>query len=425
MHSRFRKGSGISPRPLLLGHLKPVIRPARRAGPLLLAMLGACADGVTAPLSEGTTPTAVRWNALARELVIADRMAPPIASRGYAYLSVAQYASALAARGIHPDPFPPREVLTPSLGRTESAIAVASATILGVVFPTQKIRIAHELQADLSALRGRSAAAAAIESGEAIGARIAGSLETRARGDGADIQWSGRVPNGDGYWVGSGPQLPAWGLVRPWLWDAGSELRAIPPPPFTSDAFRAALAEVRDIADARTPAQLEIARFWADGAGTYTPPGHWNELAADVIRSSELDELQAARTLALVNVAMMDAIIGCWDTKYTYWVIRPYQADPAISTPIGQPPHPSYPSGHACSSSAAARVLAALFPARAAEFERLAIEACDSRVYAGIHYRFDAEAGMQIGEKAATRALDRGDALVRSEIAAAFGSTNE
>ena len=97
--------------------------------------------------------------------------------------------------------------------------------------------------------------------------------------------------------------------------------------------------------------------------------------------------------MALVNMAMMDAFIGCWDSKFTYWLVRPWQADAGITTPIGQPPHPSYPSGHACGSGAAAGVLGALVPAHAAELERMAIEACDSRVYAGIHYRFDAVAG--------------------------------
>jgi hypothetical protein len=245
------------------------------------------------------------------------------------------------------------------------------------------------------------------------------SLEIRARADGSDVRWTGVVPNGPAYWVGSTPQLPAWGQVQPWLWESGSELRAPPPPPFDSEEFRAALSEVRAISSARTPEQMQIAEFWADGAGTYTPPGHWNAIASDLIRDAGMSELHAARTLAAMNVAVMDAAIGCWDTKYTYWVVRPYQADPSISTPIGQPPHPSYPSGHACFSGAAAEVLASVFPRLSAELERMAVEACDSRVYAGIHYRFDAEAGMGIGIKAAQRALELADRLVLTDVARA------
>jgi membrane-associated phospholipid phosphatase len=288
------------------------------------------------------------------------------------------------------------------------------------MFPRYTLRIDHELQADLAALRGKEIELAAIERGVAVGTAIADHLKVRAEADGWDVVWTGTVPNGEAHWGGTTPQLPMWGEVRPWLWESGAELRVPPPPAFGSREFLEALAEVRAIAESRTPEQLEIARFWADGAGTYTPPGHWNEIAAQLIRGSVVGELPAARMLALMNVAMADAMIGCWDSKYTYWLLRPYQADPVISTPIGQPPHPSYPSGHACSSSAGAAVLAAFYPNEAEALERMAVEACDSRVYAGIHYRFDAEAGMGIGSRAAARALERGDALVQSEVASAF-----
>jgi len=391
---------------------------------LLAATLSACSDSVMAPRPE-EAGTSVRWNALARELVRIDRTAPPVAGRAYAYLSVAQYASAVAARGVRPGAVPSLASLSDAHSPSRAAIATASAHVLGVLFPSQSARIKHELSADLSALRGQSIEIDAIERAEAIGARIAASLLARAETDGADAVWAGTVPNGDGYWTGTSPQLPMWGSVRPWLWESGSELRAPPPPAFDSPEFREALAEVRQIAESLTPAQLEIAKYWADGAGTYTPPGHWNEIAAQLIRERGMSDLNAARTLALMNVAMADAMIGCWDTKFTYWVMRPWQADPAISTPIGQPPHPSYPSGHACSSGAGAAVLAALFPGEADDLERMAVEACDSRVYAGIHYRFDAEAGMTIGTRAAERALERGDQLLQAEIARAYAGATE
>jgi membrane-associated phospholipid phosphatase len=106
-------------------------------------------------------------------------------------------------------------------------------------------------------------------------------------------------------------------------------------------------------------------------------------------------------------MAAMDATIACYDAKYTYWLIRPYRADPAITTPIGRPNHPSYPSSHACSSAAAANVLAALFPANAAQLDAMADEAGESRLYAGIHYRFDKNAGLRIGRQVAALALSR------------------
>jgi hypothetical protein len=388
------------------------------------AAVSACSDGVTAPRPE-EAGTSVRWNALARELVMIDRTSPPVAGRAYAYLSVAQYAAALAARGIRPDHVPSLESLTDARNPSRAAIAIASARVLGALFPSHAARINHELNGDLTALRGQSIDIAAIERASTIGERVAASLLTRASDDGSDAAWAGSAPNGTGYWTGTAPQLPMWGSVRPWLWESGGELRAPAPPAFDSPEFLAALAEVRQIAETRTPTQMEIARFWADGAGTYTPPGHWNEIAAQLIRERGLGDLNAARSLALMNVAMADAMIGCWDSKFIYWLARPWQADPAITTPIGQPPHPSYPSGHACASGAGAGVLAALFPSEAEDLERMAVEACDSRVYAGIHYRFDAEAGMTIGTRAADRALERGDQLLQAEIARAYAGAIE
>lgn len=407
-------------------HCRPHGRPSRFLSGLLLATaaVSACSDGVTAPRPD-EAGTSVRWNALAREMVTLDRTVPPLASRAYTYLSVAQYAAAVAARGIRPGTIPSLESVRDAYSPSRAAIATASARVLGALFPAHALRIEHELGAELSALRGQSVDVPAIERASTIGERIAASLLTRAESDGSDAVWTGTVPNGDGYWIGTAPQLPMWGMVRPWLWESGSELRAPAPPAFNSQPFRDAVAEVRKIAETRTPLQLETARFWADGAGTYTPPGHWNAIASDLIRQRGVGDLSAARTLALLNVAMADAAIGCWDTKYTYWVMRPWQADPAITTPIGQPPHPSYPSGHACFSGAGARVLGVLFPSEAESLQQMAVEACDSRVYAGIHYRFDAEAGMALGTRAGDRALERGDALVQAQIARAYAGASE
>jgi membrane-associated phospholipid phosphatase len=106
-------------------------------------------------------------------------------------------------------------------------------------------------------------------------------------------------------------------------------------------------------------------------------------------------------------MAAMDPTIACYDAKFTYWLIRPYRADPAITTPIGRPNHPSYPSSHACSSGASAYVLAALFPADATELAAMADEAGESRLYAGIHYRFDKDAGLGIARQVASLALAR------------------
>jgi membrane-associated phospholipid phosphatase len=121
-----------------------------------------------------------------------------------------------------------------------------------------------------------------------------------------------------------------------------------------------------------------------------------------------LGELRAARVLALLSMAVMDAGIACFETKYHYWEIRPFQADPAISTPVGKPNHPSYTSAHAAFSGAGSTVLAGLFPREAATLRASAAEAALSRLYGGIHYRFDGDAGLAQGKAIGQLALDRG-----------------
>jgi hypothetical protein len=109
--------------------------------------------------------------------------------------------------------------------------------------------------------------------------------------------------------------------------------------------------------------------------------------------------------LALLNMAMMDACIASWETKFHYLVPRPSMRDPAIHLPLGLPAHPSYTSGHSAFSGAAEGILSSLFPPAADELHRLAEEASASRWYGGIHYRFDGDAGLTQGRAVAAWTL--------------------
>jgi hypothetical protein len=195
--------------------------------------------------------------------------------------------------------------------------------------------------------------------------------------------------------------------VKPWLMKSAAEHRAPPPPPFDSEVFRAALAEVKRFSDTRTREQERTAALWADGVGSYTPPGRWNKIASDLILKHGLTELRAGRVLALLNAAMMDAGIACWETKYHYLVMRPSQVDPSITTPVGLPNFPAYTSAHAAFSGAASALLGGLFPNEAASLNASAEEAAFSRVLGGIHYRFDGDAGLAQGRGVARLALER------------------
>jgi membrane-associated phospholipid phosphatase len=119
----------------------------------------------------------------------------------------------------------------------------------------------------------------------------------------------------------------------------------------------------------------------------------------DEIARHGLGPMHAARALALASVAMNDAMIACWDAKFHYWLERPITADTTLRTAFSTPPFPSYPSGHSTQSAAAAEVFAYLFPDMAPYYHAKAAEASRSRVLAGIHYRFDIEAGESLGAK--------------------------
>jgi hypothetical protein len=204
------------------------------------------------------------------------------------------------------------------------------------------------------------------------------------------------------------PVLPCFGSVRTWLGIDVTQFRADPPPPFGSAAFLAGLAEVREISDTRSAEQLAIVDRWLDGNNTFQPPGRWNLIASDLITQNRLSASEAARVFAVLNIAMMDTHIACWDRKYTYWELRPWMADPAITTPRGQPHHPSNPSGHACAGGAGSGTLAGLFRAQHDSLIALGDEQGFSTVLAGTHFRFDVEKGLEIGRAIAARALTNG-----------------
>ena len=360
------------------------------------------ADGQGRAASRATM--SVRWSAILRDFVTAKTVKPnPVAAfRAYAYLSLAQYRAVVAADG------PPRRAHVSRQG----AVAAASAVVLSALFPADAAFFESQLQSQEGERAGSEKAASAFAAGEEVGRAVGAEIVESARTDRFNAVWTGSVPVGPGFWSSDltppqPPQLPLLGQMRPFLMSSGEQFRPGPPPAFGSPEFLAALQEVRQFSDTRTAEQLGIAQFWAMTTGSLVS-GFWNEETTKRIERYHLNERRAARALALVHMAAVDATIACYDAKYTYWMIRPYRADAAITTPIGRPNHPSYPSSHACSSGASANVLAGLFPADAAQLLAMADEAGESRLYAGIHYRFDKNAGLRIGEQVAALALSHG-----------------
>jgi hypothetical protein len=373
-----------------------------------------CADDTVAPdpvagdeaaLTGRNQLATLEWNQVALDMIEKHKPNQQAALRGMAYLTLAQYGAADAVQATGPKP-------TATLG----AIAGASAVVLAYLHPADSAAFEAEVRAREALLDPKRHAG--FRAGETLGRTIGAKSVALARSDRFDAPWTGSVPSGPGVWFSSAvpaapPSLPMLGLVQPFFMTTGNQFRPAPPPAFGSPAFEAAVAEVRRISDTRTQRQDSIAKFWAMGSGTLIA-GYWNATASEIIARHRLGERAAAHTLALMNTAAMDGLIACADAKFTYWLLRPSQADPAITLPIALPNFPSYPSNHACFSGAAAYVLASMFPHDRQRLRGLAYEAGVSRVFGGIHYRFDSDVGLEIARKLTRLALqaDRSDRLL-------------
>lgn len=359
-------------------------------------------------------PPGLAWTRLQLAMHVKHKVSPTRAARGLALMHVAMRDAALAAQRCDQD--------------AALAQSMAAAHVLGYLFNVEERsfdRIAFELAAQRRGHpreRPDEASGRALSLGYEVGRQIAAYGDS----DGAQHGWNGvRLQwYGEGRYYGPGsweptpqyfyfpPSEPFAPLWRTWVAVDYDATRPVPPQ-YGSPAYLKALQEVIDVQRTLTPEQRAIAKFWVDGHGSVTPPGHWNQIALDALAERPLADTR--RTLDLfadLNMAMADVFIVSWEVKYRYWTVRPVTAakqllgtdfTPAILTP----PFPGYVSGHAATSGAAARVLAHYMPERAERFTAQAEEAAMSRLYGGIHFRHDNEDGLVLGRRVADGVLKR------------------
>jgi len=374
---------------------------------LLALMLGAsCAhDSPRAVSAPGSPPapspwalptSTISWNEYACDVIARNTAGQFPAARTLAYMNLAINNAIIAAGGQNRKP--------------DGAAAGAAATVLAFMFPKDEQAIGARLSREVAAVGDdvRPDFSAGVE----IGRAAAASVIEAAKADRVGLAWSGPAPTGPDKWVSQSrppapPLGPRLGEMRPFFMTTGSDFRAPAPPAVGSPKFQADLAEVRAISDRRTGEQMRIAQYWEHLTGSFAA-GAWNAVARDAISEHRLGEPAAARALALVHMVGVDATIACHDSKYTYWVPRPTQMDPGIRLPIGVPNHPSYPSNHACISGSIGLVLDSLFRDDGGRYFAMGRQAGVSRMYGGIHYRFDVDEGFVIARKVSARALEVG-----------------
>src|SRR4051794_35764182 len=198
------------------------------------------------------------------------------------------------------------------------------------------------------------------------------------------------------------PQVePTAGKWRTWIISSGGEFRVPPPPDRESTRGELDWLRTATAAAASSPAAEQI-RYWDAGAPAY----RWMEMMESRIAANETITAHPHRVLAYLAMAMNDATVATWDSKYAYNRPRPSIADPSIKTSVTVPNSPSYPSEDAATAAAAAGVLAYFLPNEAASLSRLAEEAGRSRLYAGVEYPSDYISDLELGRRVAAKVIE-------------------
>jgi hypothetical protein len=363
------------------------------------------------------------WNNAALDAIRTGNAPPPIASRALAILHTSIYDAVNGIDRRHEAYLVPSAV--PASASREAAASAAAHGALVNLFPASTSSFDALHTAILATIPNGPHKTAGIVWGEFVANQI---LAARAN-DGSSAVVAPPGGSGPGVWIPTPPAflpylLPQWGFVAPFGMNSSSQFRPPGPPALDSQQYAEDYNEVKELGAAvgstRTEDQTEIALFWADGAGTETPPGHWNSIAQIIGAAQGTTLEENARLFALLNIAMADAAICSWDAKYTYHFWRPVTAiafaEPQLNwmSFIVTPPFPDYTSGHSTFSAAAATVLPLFFGTEDLPFttgsdflpgvfrsfstcEDAAEEAALSRIYGGIHFRTASEDGLQAG----------------------------
>lgn len=395
------------------------------------------------------------WNDVLLDTIRAVGGPPTTLSRAGAIVHVAIYdaAAAITREGA---PYalryaPPGDDRSPSL---YAAINQAAHRALSGLFPRRDFAFAL----DEATSRVAETDPVRVVRGATLGAAAADTILRLRDGDGSTVDTPYSAALEPGAWrpTGSGAAAtPNWGLVKPWTLPTGDHFR--PRPPGDADDYEKLLAsgfyqrqveEVRELGErdsaSRTEDQTRLAHFWAnDLDGTYKPPGQHFAHTKTIAVDHKLSVMANARLFALLSMALADAAIAAWDVKFLGPVDlwrpetaihlagsdgRPETAPDPSWRPLSRdragvsfsPPFPAYVSGHATFAGAWAETLRLFLGTDAVDFvattddpfakgvtrrftslTNAAEEDAISRIYLGVHYRFDADNGLDLGRSVA------------------------
>jgi hypothetical protein len=375
----------------------------------------------------------IDWNRDLLSIVRTPGAQPPSIqpTRNFAILQAAIYDAVNSIDRSH-EPYLVSVRAPRGASETAAADAAAHAALVGL-YPAQRAALDADYATELSQVPdGHSK-----DQGIRVGEIIARDLLAVRTDDGSNIPappfTPGSVP-GDYRPTPpdfSSPVFTTWGHVIPFVLHSGDQFQPPAPPPLSSDAYAAAVKQVKRLGSAsstsRSALQTEIGTFWS-------PPiqNFWNEIAQEVAIAHHTDLARTARLFAALDLSFADLAIAFYDAKYTYQLWRPVTAIRMANTdgnpstvadpnwlPLAgiTPADPSYPGAHSTISAAGADVLTHFF----GDHQRFSVtspslpgvtrsftsfsgaekEAGLSRIYAGVHTRLDHEAGLRLGQDVA------------------------
>jgi len=385
------------------------------------------------------------------DIVLENNFPPMVAARNYAYANIAAYECVSAgdpsyktlAGQIKHMPVMPK----PGNGDIDFSMAALLAFVKvgnAVTFPEGSMMNYYDHLNHMADSAGMPSNV--LKNTKDFSDTIAAAILAWSKGDNySATRGASRfsVSDSPGRWVPTPPMYatalePQWMEIRPMVMDSASQFKPVRPPVFNmkdkNSEFYRSLMEVKNIGDSLNDEQKHIADFWDDNpfkmnvtghvmfaTKKFSPAGHWMNITGIGAKKANADFNTTVAAYAKTAIALFDAFISCWDEKYRSNYIRP---ETVINSTIDQewrpyiqtPPFPSYTSGHSTISAAAAEVMTEYFGDKLSftdtsllefgianreikSFRDAAQEASISRLYGGIHYRFDLDAGNESGLK--------------------------
>ncbi|MEP7196076.1 MAG: vanadium-dependent haloperoxidase [Saprospiraceae bacterium] len=399
--------------------------------------------------SDYKSDVAIDWVNLQRDLVkTTPGFSPPVAARAYAYAALALYETvrpgirgnvsysglinAYTANGI-----PSLE--TEKNYNWELAANACMASILKNQFKSKATADSTISLLEQKYINNNNSSDILEKTRSiAFGKSVAEAIYNFSMTDGKDLAYVDNfpdymLPNIPGVWEPTSPNNPEclqayWGAVRPFLVANVDDnlITAYPPTTYSTDSksvFYLQANEVYIIGSNLTLEQTIIAKYWSDDPGlTSTPPGHSMSIAGIVLKNESANLALAAEVFSKVGLAVHDAFVSCWKSKYLYNLVRPVTyikkyIDPNYTTLLSTPPFPEHTSGHSVQTAAATAVLEEYFgyhykltdnthesrtdingtPRTFNSFAQMANETGISRLYGGIHFRPSIELGILQG----------------------------